>query len=60
MCEYRVFLDGEVVFDEVIYARDYGGRVLLRNVVGEVKVLDYCKIVEVNVEETKIVLAKLS
>ena len=60
MCEYRVFLDGELVFDEVVYARDYGGRVLLRNVVGEAKVVDRCKIVEVSVEETRIVLARLS
>jgi predicted RNA-binding protein len=60
MCEYRVFLDGDVVFDEVIYARDYGNRVLLKNVVGEVRVLENCKIVEVNVEETKIVLSRLS
>jgi predicted RNA-binding protein len=60
MCEYRVFLDGDVVFDEVIYARDYGNRVLLKNVVGEVRVLENCKIVEVNVKETKIVLSRLS
>ncbi len=58
MCEYKVFLDGNLVFDEVIYAKADGDRVLLRNVIGETKVVENCKIVEVNVGETKIVLAR--
>ncbi|MEM2005500.1 MAG: CooT family nickel-binding protein [Zestosphaera sp.] len=58
MCEYKVLLDGELILDEVIYARAEGGRVILRNVLGESKVLDNCVIVEVNVEETKLVLAR--
>lgn len=58
MCEYKVFLDGDLVFDEVIYAKADGDRVLLRNVIGETKVVENCRIIEVNVGETKIVLAR--
>ncbi|MEM2021814.1 MAG: CooT family nickel-binding protein [Zestosphaera sp.] len=58
MCEYKVLLNGELVLDEVIYARVEGGRVILRNVLGESRVLDNCVIVEVNVKETKLVLSR--
>lgn len=59
MCEYKVYLEGELVFEDVIYARDLGGRILLRNVAGLTKVVENCRILEVNVEETKILLARL-
>ncbi len=59
MCEYRVFLDGELVFDEVVYAKAEGGDVILKNVLGQSKVIRDCAIVEVNVAETKLVLSRV-
>lgn len=59
MCEYRVYLENELVFEDVVYARDLGGRVILKNVTGLTKIVENCKILEVNVDETKILLAKL-
>ena len=58
MCEFKVFLDGEKVAEDVIYAKDDGGRVTLRDVIGRPVVLDSAKIVEVDVTSTRLVLSR--
>ena len=58
MCEFRVLIDGETVFEDVIYARDEGGRILLKDILGESKVFENCKIVEVDVGSTRLILAR--
>ena len=56
MCEFKVFLDGEKVMDDVIFAKADGRGVTLRDVIGETKVLEDVSIVEVNVPATRLVL----
>lgn len=56
MCEFKVFLDGEKVMDDVIFAKADELGVTLRDVIGETKVLEDVSIVEVNVPATRLVL----
>ena len=56
MCEFKVFLDGEKVMDDVIFAEADELGVTLRDVIGETKVLEDVSIVEVNVPATRLVL----
>lgn len=59
MCEFKVFLDGELVFEDVVYARSEGGRVVLTNVLGVSKVLEGCAIAEVDVSKERLVLSRV-
>ena len=56
MCEFKVFLDGEKVMEDVIFAKVDNRRVTLRDVVGEERVFENAAIVEVNVPATRLVL----
>jgi len=58
MCEFRVLIDGETVFEDVIYARDEGGRILLKDILGESKIFENCKIVEVDVSSARLILTR--
>ncbi|PCN50505.1 hypothetical protein B6U99_04045 [Candidatus Geothermarchaeota archaeon ex4572_27] len=49
MCEFKVFLGDEVVFNDVVYAEVTERGVLLRNVVGEERLIEGCRIVKVDV-----------
>lgn len=57
MCEFKVFLDGEKVFEDAIYVESRGGRITLKNILGETKELENCQIIEVNVASERMVLA---
>jgi predicted RNA-binding protein len=56
MCEFRVYLDGVEVWEDVIYAVSGEGRVVLRDVMGEERVFEGVEIVEVDVASTRLVL----
>lgn len=56
MCEFKVFLDGEMMMEDVIIAEAYETGVMLRDVLGETKVFKDVSIVEVNVPATRLVL----
>ena len=56
MCEFKVFLDGDLVMDDVLYARAEGGRVVLRDVIGSEKVIEGADLVELNVIGTRLIL----
>lgn len=56
MCEFKVFLSGEKVFEDVIYARAEGGAVMLRDVLGRTKTIHDARIVEVDVARELLVL----
>ncbi|MBS7607806.1 MAG: CooT family nickel-binding protein [Candidatus Bathyarchaeia archaeon] len=57
MCEFKVILNGKEVWSDVIYAKADGNKVILRDVAGQSKEFKNCKIVEVDVNATKLVLA---
>ncbi|MCL6579053.1 MAG: CooT family nickel-binding protein [Candidatus Bathyarchaeota archaeon] len=57
MCEFTVILNGKTVFKDVIYAKMESNRILVKNVLGESKEFKNCKIVEVDVNSTRMVLS---
>jgi len=59
VCEFRVYLDGVKVAEDVVYARVEGLRVTLRDVLGKPTVLDGARIVEVDVMSTRLVLSRV-
>ena len=57
MCEFKATLDGESVFDDVVYAKVEGDKVILRDALGETKEFRNCKIIEVDVTLTRLILS---
>jgi predicted RNA-binding protein len=57
MCEFKVILNGKEVWNDVVYAKAEGGKVILKDVAGQSKEFKNCKIIEVDVNTTKLVLA---
>jgi len=56
MCEFNVILNGETLFKDVVYAKTEGNNVVVKNVLGEAREFKNCKITEVNVNTTKLIL----
>jgi len=56
MCEFKVFRNGEKVFEDVVYARVRDGKVLLRDILGRSKEFQGCRIVEVDVGLEKLLI----
>jgi predicted RNA-binding protein len=59
MCEFKVILNGKVQFKDAIYAKVEGDNVTVKNILGEAKEFKNCKIVEVDVNSTRLVLSSL-
>jgi predicted RNA-binding protein len=57
MCEFNVILNGKVEFKDVIYTKVEGDNVTVKNILGVAKEFKGCKIVEVDVPNTRLVLA---
>jgi predicted RNA-binding protein len=57
MCEFAVFLNKEIICRDVVYAKIEGDKVLLKDVLGVIKTVENCKIVEVDVSSERLVLA---
>ncbi|MEM2440396.1 MAG: CooT family nickel-binding protein [Candidatus Bathyarchaeia archaeon] len=57
MCEFKVILNGKEVWNDVVYAKAEDNKVILRDVAGQSKEFKNCKIVEVDVNATRLVLA---
>ncbi|MEM2202506.1 MAG: CooT family nickel-binding protein [Candidatus Bathyarchaeia archaeon] len=57
MCEFKVILDGKEVWNDVVYAKAEGGKVTVKDVSGQTREFKNCKIVEVDVNNTRLVLA---
>lgn len=60
LCELSVFIKGENVFKDVIYAKADGNRVILRDVLGASKVLEDCKILEIDITSERLILSPSS
>jgi len=56
MCEFKVYLSGERVYEDVIYARAEGSSVILRDVLGRTKKVENARIAEVDVARELLVL----
>ena len=59
MCEFKVLLKGKTVFEDAIYAKTNNGKVTVRDVIGNSKTFENCKIAEVNVNSERLVLSSL-
>jgi len=59
MCEFDVILNGKVVFKDVVYAKEEGGRVTVKNILGESMEYKNCKVEEVDVNNTRLVLSTI-
>jgi predicted RNA-binding protein len=56
MCEFNVILNEETLFKDVVYAKNEGNNVIVKNVLGETREFKNCKIAEINVNTTKLFL----
>lgn len=57
MCEFNVILNGKTVFKDVVYAKAENNNVAVKSILGEAKEFKNCKIAEVDVNATRLVLA---
>ena len=57
MCEFKATLDGKSVFNDVVYAKVEGDKVILKDILGETKEFKNCKIIEVDVKRTRLILS---
>jgi len=57
MCEFNVILNGKIQFRDVIYAKTDNNNVTVKNILGETKEFKNCRIVEVDVNATRLILA---
>ena len=57
MCEFTVILDGKTVFKDVIFAKLENNRVIVRSVLGQSKEFKNCRIIEVDVNTTHLILS---
>ena len=58
MCEFKVYLDDEIIFEDVIFAEIGKGGVTLKDIIGEKRFVEGTAIKEVNVLKTRLVLIK--
>jgi predicted RNA-binding protein len=59
MCEFKVILEGKTVFKEAVHAGIKDGKVTVIDALGQSKEFKNCKIVEVDVNSTRLVLSSL-
>jgi len=58
MCEFKVILEGERVFEDAIYVKDDGHCLFVRDILGQSKTFPECHMVEVSVEREELIIAK--
>ncbi|MGZ4850027.1 MAG: CooT family nickel-binding protein [Candidatus Bathyarchaeia archaeon] len=59
MCEFNIILNGKVQFKDVIYVKVDQDNVTVKNILGEAKEFKNCKITEVDVNLTRLVLSSI-
>lgn len=57
MCEFKVILDGKMAFKDATYAKMENNNVIVKDVLGESREFKNCRIIEVNVNSTSLVLS---
>jgi predicted RNA-binding protein len=59
MCEFKVFLDREKVFEGAVYAKATGTQVSLKDILGTSKQVENARIVEVDVTSERLILTSV-
>lgn len=54
-----MILNGKVVFKDVIYAKDEGKKVIVKNILGESREYENCRVEEVDVNTPRLVLSTI-
>jgi len=57
MCELKVIVENEVAFENVIYAKATGNKVVVRDVLGKSREFKNHQITEVNISKEQLVLS---
>jgi len=57
MCEFDLIVEGKIVFRDVIYARADHGKVIVKDILGKSSEYPNCRIEEVDVNSTRLVLS---
>ena len=57
MCEFKVILNEETVFKDAVLAKVKGNNVSVKDVLGQSKEFKNCRILEVDVNSTRLVLS---
>jgi len=57
MCEFDIILDGKTVFKDVVHAKTDSNNTVVKDVLGRSKEFKNCKIIEVDVNSTRLVLS---
>ncbi len=57
MCEFKVFLNDKIVSKDIVYAKMQKGTVTVKDVLGTSKEFKNCRITEVDVNSTRLVLS---
>lgn len=56
MCELKVMLDNKEVFENVIFAKTVGNKVVVKDILGQSKEFKNCTISEVNISKEQLIL----
>jgi predicted RNA-binding protein len=59
MCEFKVFLDGEKVAEDIVYAKIEGDQVTIRDILGRFTVFESTSLDELNVMTTRLLLSRV-
>jgi predicted RNA-binding protein len=57
MCEFTIILNGKKVFTDAVYARMESNNVTVKDVLGKSKEFKNCRITEVDVNSTRLILS---
>lgn len=56
MCEFNVILNGQIQTRDIIYAKQEGANVVVRDIMGAPQEFKNCKIQEIDVPNARLVL----
>jgi predicted RNA-binding protein len=59
MCEFNVIFNGKTQFKDAVYAKSENNNVTVKSIMGETKVFKNCRITEIDVNATRLVLTTL-
>ena len=59
MCELSVFLNGEIVCRDVIYTKAQGNNIVVKDILGVLKVFENCVISEVDISSERLTLKNI-
>jgi predicted RNA-binding protein len=56
MCEFKVMINGKTVFKDAVYAKSDGNRIIVKDILGDIKEFQNYKITELNINTQQLIL----